>query len=94
MGSSIRARRWRRSYACEILLPRQNSRTAALTLLGLLEIADVTAVGDHDETGTRDRPLEVVRDGKRRARVELAPDEQGRDGDGGEDVVQVRLGHE
>src|SRR3954447_6826416 len=59
----------------------------------LLEVADMTGVGDHDELRIGDRPLELPGDAERRTGVELAPDQQGRYGDPGQQVTLVGLSH-
>jgi len=62
-------------------------------LFGLLEVADVTAAGDHDELRVRDRLLELPRDGERRTCVEFAPDQQSRHSNPGQQVALVGVGH-
>jgi len=61
-------------------------------LLGLLEVADVPAAGDHDEFGVGDRLLELARDAERGTRVELTADQQGRYEDVGQQVALVGRG--
>ena len=53
----------------------------------------MAGAGDHHELRVRDRPLELACDAERRARVQLAPDQQGRHGDAGQQVALVGLGH-
>jgi len=62
-------------------------------LLGLLEVAEVTAAGDHYEFRVRDRLLELACDAEWRTCVEFAPDQQRRHGDAGQQVALVDLGH-
>jgi hypothetical protein len=54
----------------------------------------VACVGQHHELRVGDRLLELVGDAQRRAGVVLAPDQEGRHGHGGQQVVQVGLGHQ
>ena len=61
--------------------------------LRLLKVAEVAGSGDHDELGVRKRLLELACDAERRAHVELASDQQGRDCDVGQQVALVGLGH-
>jgi hypothetical protein len=68
---------------------RQELAHGLVELLGLLEVADVTGTGDHDELRVRDRLLKLACDAERRARVELAPDLQGVAQHAGQQVALV-----
>src|SRR5688572_6563423 len=87
-GGTTPARRYVRMTSRESLTPVGAAELAhgLVDLLGPLEIAELARARDHDELRVRDRVLELACDAERRTRVELAPDQQGRRGDAGQQV--------
>ncbi|XKF11474.1 hypothetical protein LL946_14025 [Knoellia locipacati] len=62
--------------------------------VGLLEVAQVPGALDDDQLGGGDLLGETVRHLEGRAGVGLTPDQQGRNGDPGQQLAEVGLGHD
>ena len=79
-------------FAWRVIATERSDRVVEGT--GLFEVADVTGARDDLELGVRDSVLELACDAERRARVRVAPHQQRRHGDAGQQIALVGLGHQ